>query len=115
MEALRLYLALFRPHLDYTVQFLSPYQRMNNNMFESVQRWMVKMIQVLINLICNNSHERLNLHYLERRRVWGYFIKVYNWMKDIIKGDVNKVPVREQVKTAINRFKLDKLSFKENM
>ena len=41
---LRLYLALLSPYLDYTVQFWSPYNRMNIDMIEAVQRRMTKMI-----------------------------------------------------------------------
>ena len=41
---LKLYLALVRSHLDYAVQFWSPYYRMDIGLLESVQRRMIKMI-----------------------------------------------------------------------
>ncbi len=36
---------------------------------------------------------RLNLHYLERRRVRGELMEVYKWMKGYTKGNINKVLV----------------------
>ena len=46
---LKLYLALVRPHLDYAVQLLSPYRRMDIILLESVQRRMTKMIERIRN------------------------------------------------------------------
>ena len=37
---LKLYLSLVRPHLDYLLQFLSPYYRTDINKLEAVQRRM---------------------------------------------------------------------------
>ncbi len=68
---LKLYLALVRPHLDYAVQFWSPYYRTDINRLESVQRRMTKMIQGLRTLPYQKS---LKLHSLERRRVRGDLI-----------------------------------------
>ena len=47
---LKLYLALVRPHLDYAVQFWSPYYRMDINRLEAIQRRMTKMISGIRNL-----------------------------------------------------------------
>ena len=43
---LRLYLVLVRPHLDYAVQFWSPYYRMDIDRLESIQRRMTKVINL---------------------------------------------------------------------
>ena len=113
---LKLYLALVRPHLDYAVQFWSPYYRMDIKMLESVQRRMTKMIQGLRNLPYEERLKQLNLHSLERRRVRGDMIEVYKWMKGLNKGDTHKVLlVGEQSRTRNNGFKLDKFRFNRDI
>ena len=102
---LKLYLALVRPHLDYAVQFWSPYYRMDIKMLESVQRRMTKMIQGLINFTYEERLKQLNLHSLERRRVRADMIEVYKWMKGFNKGDIHKVLlVGEPGRTRSNGF-----------
>ncbi len=59
---LKLYLALVRPHLDYAVQFWSPYYRTDINRLESVQRRMTKMIQGLRTLPYQERLRRFKLH-----------------------------------------------------
>ena len=56
---LRLYLALVRSHLDYAVQFWSPYYRMNIDKLEAVQKIMTKMIQGIRNLTYKDILKRL--------------------------------------------------------
>ena len=59
---LKLYLALVRPHLDYAVQFWSPYYRMDINRLEAIQRRMTKMISGIRNLEYKDRLDRLQLH-----------------------------------------------------
>ena len=47
---LKLYLSLVRPQLDYAVQFLCAYYRMDINLLESVQRRMTKMIKIILDI-----------------------------------------------------------------
>ena len=75
-------MVLVRLHLDYAVQFWSPYYRMDI---------------ILIERICNFSYERrlklLKLHSLERHRVRGDLIEVFKWVKGFDKRDIGKVGV----------------------
>ena len=88
---LKLYLALVRPHMDYAVQFWSPYYRMDINMLESVQRRMTKMIHNVRNLEYKERLKTLGLHSLERRRLRGDMIEVFKWVNGINKGDIKDV------------------------
>ena len=59
---LRPYLALIRPHLDYAVQFWSPYFIMDIDKLKAVQRRMTKIIQGIRNLTYKDRLKHLNLH-----------------------------------------------------
>ena len=95
------YLVLIRPHLDYIVQFWSPHYRMDK--LEAVQTRMTEIIQGKRNLTYKDRLKHLNLHSLERRRIRGDLIEVFQWVKDYNKRDINKIlKVKEKVRTQTN-------------
>ena len=113
---LKLYLALVRPHLDYAVQFWSPYYRMDIECLERVQRRMTKMIHNIRHLSYEDRLKSLNLHSLERCRVRGDMIEVCKWFKGFNKGDITKVlKINSGDRTRSNRFKLDKFRFRREL
>ena len=113
---LKLYLALVRPHLDFAVQFWSPYYRMDIESLERIQRRMTKMIHNIRNLPYEDRLKKLNLHSLERRRVRGDMIEVYKWFNGINKGDISKVlKLNNQDRTRSNGYKLDKFRFRKEI
>ena len=70
------------------------------------------MIQGIRNLTYKDRIKHLNLHSLDRRRIKGDLIEVFEWVKGFNKGDINKVLiVKEKVRTQTNGFKLDKFRF----
>ena len=78
----KLYLALVRSHLDYVVQFWSPYYRIDIALLESVQRRMTKMIQGIRNISYEGRLKLLKLHSLERQSK-GDLIEVFKWVTEI--------------------------------
>ena len=113
---LKLYLALVRPHLDYAVQFWSPYYRMDIESLERIQRRMTRLIPGIRNLEYRDRLKHLNLHSLERRRARGDLIEVYKWKAGLNKGDITKVlKLSNQERTRNNGFKLDKFRFRREI
>ena len=109
-------MTLVRPHLDYAVQFWSPYYRMDIECLERVQRRMTKMIHNIRHLSYEDRLKSLNLHSLERRRVRGDMIEVYKWFKGLNKGDISKVlKINSGDRTRSNGFKLDKFRFRREL
>ena len=113
---LKLYLALVRPHLDYAVQFWSPYYRKDIGLLEAVQRRMTKRIQGMRDIPYNRRLKMLKLHSLERRRLRGDLIEVFKWYRGYNKGDISKVlRVSKQDRTRNNGFKIEKGRFKKEI
>ena len=73
----KLFCAHVRPHLEYAVQFWSPYLRKNINQIEAVQRRATKCIPGYKHLSYDDRLKKLKLPTLAYRRLRGSMIEVY--------------------------------------
>jgi len=107
---LPLYRGLVRPHLEYAVQFWSPFLKKDIELLEKVQHRATKMITGLSGIDYDNRLKSLNMYSLENRRARGDLIQLFKLIKQ---GDIEGLGFHLNSRTRGHGLKLKKIPFSE--